>query len=412
MYADFRSIGGRGSSPHNQQRLCQPSRKPQSALGDHFGQDKVLSSPNQVHLLDSNDSNQPPSIVPFSRTRTRMKSTHELSSEEQRPLLTTIQQDHLPADTRPEESPGSFSTLLRNVQCLNLVSVSVNVSTNHHEERNRDQDDGSHTTSDVTAEKERQQHLEKNGVQDTSPNSGLTGSFSTLLRNFQIFNFVSVLVNVSTNHEDERTSKSRSKDGKKKVPDYYQNIFGGEEKDENATKKEQVLPSQQIRHLSPSKIPILFCLQNSDHIEAFTVSTSATYTDIVSTITELARSSPNCKISSTEHSSSETRSIQQTSTEPLSTEATSIEPTSTKHASAASSKDGKKVIEIDIDWDIGEGRDWPKRTRLTEGNFEAVLLLMERGMVGVLDVRMGEEVVEAGEEKSEVVDERGVESKS
>lgn len=306
-----------------------------------------------------------------------MKTTHGLSSEEQRPLLAVIQQDHLPAEARPEESPGSFRTLLRNVQCLNLVSVSVNVSTNHDEERSKEQDDGPNTTSDVTAGKERWQDLEKDELQDTPPNSGLPGYFSSLLRSFQIFNLVSVLVNVSTNHEDERTSNSHNQ-GKKKVPNYYQNIFGEEKKSEEA-RKEPTIFRQAATHLSLSKIPILFRLQDSDYIEAFTVSTATIYADIVARITELARSSPNCKFSSTEPSSL---------------------PDAQDEKNTAF---GTRVLEIDIDWDIGEGRDWPKRTRLTEGNCEAVLLLVERGMMGVLDVRMGEEVVEAGEEKSEVV---------
>lgn len=182
--------------------------------------------------------------------------------------------------------------------------------------------------------------------------TGIPGGFSTLLRSFQIFNLVSVLVNVSINREDERKPEKKSRDARK-TPDYYQDIFGqgNEDESEKAAVVDRSLPRQrpQIKRQG-LRIPILFRIEGSDRIEIFTASTSYTYVNLVAEISELASSSLNCK-----------------------------------HIEAV---DEANVVEIDIDWDIGEGRDWPKRTRLTERNCEAVLLLMERGMMGVLEVKL------------------------
>lgn len=313
-----------------------------------------------------------------------MEPMHEQSIDEHNPLLASTQDDHSPAKTTPENSPGSFSTLLQNVQCFNLVSVSVNVSTNHDEGKHEEKDDRPRASSRPTAENEWRQRSNQNAVQDGRSNSGLLGSFSTLLRSFQIFNLVSVLVNVSTNHEVERTPKSSKKEGKKIIPDYYQNVFGKDATNEDeASPKELANSKGTTNYLAPSKIPVLFRIQNSDHIEAFTVCTATTYTDIISTIAELSESSPSCKPSSTERMS----------TTPETTELSLITSPTVK----------ARVKEIDIDWDIGEGRDWPKTTRLTEENCEAVLLLMERGMMGVLDVRIEKEHIEdekAGKEQT------------
>ncbi|TID20269.1 hypothetical protein E2P81_ATG07570 [Venturia nashicola] len=302
-----------------------------------------------------------------------MKTTLEHTNGEYAPLLVSTSDDYFTSKTTPENSPGSFWTGLWNVQFLNLVSVSVNVSTNHEEERERGQEDrNKHTGSpELQASKERRQQAKNNGLQDSPSNDGPQGSFSTLLRSFQIFSLVSVLVNVSTNHEDERTIKSNSK-GKKKVPDYCRNIFGEEGKIEEGMGRTLAISHAQKTHFETSRIPILFRLRDSDRTEALTVSSATTYTDLVTQISELAKSSPNCDISSTIHA-------------PL--------PNAQDREDVYS---GIKVVEIDMDWNMGETTDRSQRTKLTEENCEAVLLLIERGMTGVLDVKIEERKEEEG----------------
>lgn len=280
---------------------------------------------------------------------------------EHKPLLNTKQTEPLSQKIRPDNPSGSFSTLLHNIQCLNLVSVSVNVSTNHEDDRNANQEDadredalpeGSQITLDDTRVYASKGH---DTVKRRYRDFGIPDLFSTLLRSFQIFNLVSVLVNVSTYRKDERKQDTAEKN-ERKVPDYYQAIFGREDKGEKPVEKElQAVLQSTTRYLPPSKIPILFRNQSSDQMEAFTISISQTYEEISAMITDLATSSPNC--------------ISGTPTHAL---------------------DRPKVLEIDVEWNIGDKRDWPKRTRLTEKNCEAVLLLMERGMMGILDVRLGE----------------------
>ncbi|KAE9967937.1 hypothetical protein BLS_006106 [Venturia inaequalis] len=287
-----------------------------------------------------------------------MKATQDYASEEKAPLLTSMENDNLASSMTPEHSPTSFWTGLRNIQCLSFVSVSVNVSTNHDEER---EDDGQKTNSYLLAEKERQQQQQQpksNEQQKLSSNDGPQGSYSTLLQSFQLFNLVSVLVNVSTNHEDERKVKPDNRE-KKKVPDYYQDIFGGDTKLDTGVKKNQASSHQQYH--SSSKIPLLFRLRGSDRVEAFSVSTATSYADLISMIEMVAKSSPNCETSSFSGGNEEESRI--------------------------------KVQEIDVEWDIRDGGDRPRKTRLTEGNCEAVLLLMERGMLGELVVKMGGNVI-------------------
>lgn len=286
-----------------------------------------------------------------------MKTTPDYASEEKAPLLHSMENNDLASSKIPEHSPNSFWTGLRNIQCLSFVSVSVNVSTNHDEER---EDDGQKTNSNSSAEKERQQQQQpkSNEQQDLSSNDGSQGLYSTLLQSFQLFNLVSVLVNVSTNHEDERKVKPDNRE-KKNAPDYYHDIFGEDTKLDTGVKKNQAISHQQ--HHSSSKIPLLFRLRGSDRVEAFSVSTATSYADLVLAIEMVAKSSPNCETSS---------------------------------FSGGNEGDSRiKVQEIDVEWDIRDGGDGPKKTRLTEGNCEAVLLLMERGMLGELVVKMGGNVI-------------------
>ncbi|QDS76979.1 hypothetical protein FKW77_005681 [Venturia effusa] len=290
-----------------------------------------------------------------------MKSTYELSDEEHSPLLALAEQDLQTSDTRPGKRTGSVSTGLQNVQCMNLVSVCVNVSTNREERKDGSSDNRPH------AKNKDPQLSNTSNVRGISSIGGLFPKFfSTLLRNFQIFNLVSVMVNVSTNHEDEPLPKPSRKSEKKRCPDYYQDIFGegGDKEGQDSSEKKSDMQSRKPTYRYPSKIPILFRLHDSEYMETFTVTTSTTYADITSQILDLAKTSPNCIPSSTKCSPTTDPAIQAL-----------LETTS-------------HVLEINVDWDIGEGRDWPRRSRLTERNCEAVLLLMERGMMGVLDVRM------------------------
>lgn len=302
----------------------------------------------------------------FEPLRPRMESALDHISEEHNPLLAPTADDHLTSETAPRFLPGSFWTGLRNVQCLNLVSVSVNVSTNREEDRGHDEDDSQKSRPSLTTEKQRQQQSTSNTLQTSHTNDEPRGSFSTLLRNFQIFNLVSVLVNVSTNHEDERRVKPEKKEKKKKVPDYYRDIFGDQEKVGSEKGEKSAIHLQDEKYLPTSKIPIMFRIRNADRVEACTVSAASSLTDLMSRIEGLAKSSPNCG-------------------------------TSALLPNAREGKDwesGIKVREIEVVWNIGEERNGFERTILTEENWEAVLLLMERGMMGILNV----EVEKTGEE--------------
>jgi len=188
----------------------------------------------------------------------------------------------------------------------------------------------------------------QNRSQDT--NSGILRSFSTLLRNFQVFNLVSVSVNVLTDREDERMPEKPRKN-ETQPPDYYRDIFG--ESYHRVNKKALIHESESQIVASTEKgekIPIIFKLLNSDRHDLFTASTTTSYREIISKISELITSSPNYQ---------------------------------RKEENNASKVE---IEEINVKWECEDRRDWPEKTRLTKENCEAVLLVMERGRVGIFEI--------------------------
>jgi hypothetical protein len=261
----------------------------------------------------------------------------------------------------PPVAPGSFSTLLRNIQFFNLVSVSVNVSINHEDEQKPDKNknnekEGRDYYEDTFAGKG-DEMSDETALHPTSSNkeSSVSGSFSTLLRNFQFLNLVSVSVNVSTNHEDERKPEKPRKN-ERQVPDYYRDIFGGpnDETSEKTADHRSETRNWIKEEEKAKKIPIMFTLPNTSHHDLFTVSTTTSYNEVLVRISDLINSSPNCELQS-----------------------------------RISEGDGvPKIAEINVKWDIANEKNWPEKSKLTEENCEAVLLVMERGRAGVFEVAL------------------------
>jgi len=189
------------------------------------------------------------------------------------------------------------------------------------------------------------------------------GSFSTFLRNFQLLNLVCVSVNVSTNHEDGPVPLKSMKT-EKRAMDYHRDIFGeptGETSEDTLVNGFVVQTPNKPTSSSTcvaTRIPLLFNVMPSDHHEIILVSTTSSYEEILVIIGALVVSSPNCADCNTRQE-----------------------------------KDGvPKVGEINVKWDIGTGNIWAtKKTKLTEENCEAVMLMLERTgktKINVLEVRL------------------------